>query len=596
MPHGNRSFIRKLNIWRQRNASREYFVYIMSICTGLLSGLAAVAIKNLTFLIQDFLEGNLVSDYSFGFYFLFPILGLLLTWVMITFVLRRPVPQGISHTLRAISKRKGIFKRFQTFASVVTAPFTVGFGGSVGLESPTVITGAALSANLASFFRLDQATRTLLIGCAAAGAMACIFKAPVAAIIFAVEVFSLDLTLVSLLPLLLASLAAVLTSYFFFGSETLLPFTLSDVFVIADFPYYILLGIFSGLVSVYFNWVYFGVLNFYKENIKSGISRLFLSGSLLGLLIYLIPPLYGEGYDLINLLLQGDVLGALGETFFNNFLDNIWVVIGLLAGLVIFKVFATAITMAGGGIGGIFAPVLFMGSAMGNCFAKIINALGFEVSESNFTLVGMTGLMAGVLHAPLTAIFLIAELTGGYGLFVPLMVTAAISYGINHSFMPHSVYARELAQRGELLTHDKDQAVLTLLDLRSVIETNFVIIRPEMTLGQMVKDAVAQSKRNLFPVVDNNGILLGVITLDDIREIMFDATLYEKTLVTDLMHAAPDYIFLDKDSSKQVMKKFQDSGAWNLPVIQDEKYIGFISKSKLLTAYRTELLRFSRNF
>ncbi len=593
---GKKPFLRRFHIWRYKNISNANFIYILSILIGFTAGLGAVLIKNFTFIIQGFLEGKVVGHYRYWYYFLFPTVGLILTVLIVRYIVQASVSHGIPTTLRAISKKKGIMSRYQMFASLITAPITVGFGGSVGLESPTVVTGAALGSNLARIFHMNQATRTLLIGCAAAGAMSSIFKAPIAAIIFAVEVFSLDLTLLSLLPLLLASISAILTSYFFFGSDTLLPFTLKDAFVISDFPYYLLLGVIAGLVSVYFSKVYFGITGYF-QNWKSPVKRLLFSGVSLGVLVFLIPPLYGEGFDMINDLMLGNDIEALGETYFSDYLENIWVVIALLAGLVLFKVIATSITFVGGGVGGIFASVLFMGSAMGNCAAKAINNLGISnvhVSESNFTLVGMTGLLAGVLHAPLTAIFLIAEITGGYGLFIPLMIAAAMSYGINRYFLPHSVYAMELGLRGELITHDKDQAVLTLLNVESVIETSFVSVKPEMTLGEMVKNAVAKSSRNLFPVVNDEEELVGVITLDDIREIMFDATLYDKTLIGDLMHAAPEYIYLDTDSAKAVMQKFQESGAWNLPVIKNGKYHGFISKSKLLTAYRRMLLSFSR--
>ncbi|PHQ30865.1 MAG: chloride channel protein [Leeuwenhoekiella sp.] len=593
---GKKPLLHRFHAWRYKHISKTTFVYLLSAMTGLLAGLGAVLIKNITHVIQNLLEGGLVENYRYGFYFLFPIIGLAITVLIVKFVIRNPMSHGVPATLRAISKRKGLLRNYQAYASLITAPITVGFGGSVGLESPTVVTGAGMSSYLSRIFHMDQAHRTLLLGCAAAGAMSCIFKAPIAAIIFAVEVFSLDLTLLSLMPLLLASLSAILTSYFFFGSDTILPFTLKDAFSIEDFPYYIILGIVAGLVSVYFSKAYFQTQKFYARW-QSVTLRLIIAGGSLGVLLYFIPPLYGEGFDMINQLLEGKAVPALGSTFFNDYLDNIWVVIGLLAGLVFFKVIAAAITFAGGGIGGIFAPVLFMGSVMGNCLAKVVNNLGIagiQVSESNFTLVGMTGLMAGVLHAPLTAIFLIAEITGGYGLFIPLMTTAALAYGINKYFLPHSVYGMELGLKGELITHDKDQAVLTLLNVESVIESNFIRVRPEMTLGEMVKNAVAKSARNLFPVVNEDDELVGVITLDDIREIMFDSALYDTTEVRSLMHAAPEYIYLESDSAKAVMRKFQESGAWNLPVIKNGKYHGFISKSKLLTAYRRMLVSFSR--
>lgn len=570
-------------------------MYVLSIICGLGAGLGAVLIKNLTHLIQEVLQGKIVVNYYYGFYFVFPVVGLILSTLFVKYVVRNPVTHGVPSILAAISRRGGILKKYQTYASLIAAPLTVGFGGSVGLESPTVITGAAFSSYISRIFRIDQANRMLLLGCAAAGAMSCIFKAPIAAILFAIEVFGLDLTLVSLMPLLLASLSAILTSYFFFGSDTLLPFTLKETFVISDFPYYIALGLVAGLVSVYFSKVYFGVYEYFHRW-KATWKRLLFSGFTLGLLIFLIPPLYGEGFDMINNLLAGNDLHALGGAFFSEYMDSIWVVIALLAGLVFFKVIAMSVTFAGGGVGGIFAPTLFMGSVMGNCLAKIINnlGLGLTVSESNFTLVGMTGLLAGVLHAPLTAIFLIAEITGGYGLFIPLMVTAALAYGINRYFLPHSVYGMELGKKGQLITHDKDQTVLAFLNLNDVIERNFVTVNPTMTLGDMVHIAVAKSTRNLFPVVNDDQELVGIITLDDIREIMFDAKLYDTTLIVNLMHAAPEYIHIETDTAKEVMRKFQDSGAWNLPVLKNGKYDGFISKSKLLTVYRRKLVSFSR--
>lgn len=593
MPH-NKPLLHRFHIWRYKHISNQNFIYILSILVGLMAGLGAVFLKNLTYLIQWLVEGKLIEESHLGFYFIFPVIGLILTLIIIKVFVRHPVNHGISSTLRAISKRKGLLRRHQMFASAISAPLTVGFGGSVGLESPTVITGTAISSNISRFFRVNQATRLLLLGCAAAGAMACIFKAPIAAIIFAIEVFSLDLTLVSLVPLLLASISGVLTSHFFFGYDTILPFTLRDDFTIDDFPYYVVLGIVAGLSSVYFCRSYFSILKFFNKW-QSPYKKLAFAGIALGFFVFLIPPLYGEGFDTINNLLLGNDIEALGDTFFEAYLDNIWIIIGLLIGLVIFKVFATSFTFAAGGVGGIFAPVLFTGSCLGNCVAKIINnmGLGFHVSESNFTLVGMAGLLAGVLHAPLTAIFLIAEITNGYGLFVPLMITAAIAYGINKYFQPHSVYAMELGLRGELITHDKDSAALTLMDLNSVIETNFIAVKPTTTLGEMVKNAVAKSTRNLFPVVNDENELVGVITLDDIRDIMFDAKLYDKVVIESLMHAAPEYIYLESDSAKAVMNKFQGSGAWNLPVIKNGKYLGFISKSKLLTVYRRQLLRVS---
>jgi CIC family chloride channel protein len=590
MPTTN-TIVRKILIWRYRHISERQFIYILSILVGFLAGIGAVVLKNLTHFFQHLLEGNLVRDYHHAFYFVFPIIGLTIVYLVIKYVIRNKVSHGIPSTLFAISKRKGIMKRYQMFASILTAPITVGFGGSVGLEGPTVATGAAISSNVARWFHLNQTSRTLLIGCAAAGALSSIFKAPIAAIIFAIEVFSLDLTIASMLPLLLASLSAIITSRLFFGSDVLLPFEIEDPFKVRDVLYFVLLGISGGFVSIYFTEVYERIQKFF-DKISSPIKRLLVGGIALGILVYFIPPLYGEGFEVINNLLAGNSEGALQNNFMHLDLSNVWIVILLLFGLVFFKIIASAFTFGAGGVGGIFAPTLFMGSVMGNCVAKIINTTGFShVSESNFTLVGMAGLMAGVLHAPLTAIFLIAELTGGYELFIPLMLTSAISYSIAKYVHPYSVYAMQLGRKGELITHNKDHAVLTLMDIDKVIENNFVPVYSDMNLENMVKEAVVKSNRNIFPVIHKKSEkLIGIILLDDLRPVMFDQTLYKTIFARDVMQNPPEIIVIGKDKMTDIMRKFKESGAWNLPVIKDEKYIGFISKSKLLTAYRNKLI------
>lgn len=590
-------FLKRLLIWRAKHISQRQFIYILSVMVGFTSGVAAVVLKNLTHFIQHLLEGNLVKYYHQAFYFVFPLIGFTLVYFTIKYIIRNKVSHGIPSTLFAISKRKGVMRRYQMFGSLLAAPLTVGFGGSVGLEGPTVATGSAISSNISRMFHVNQTTRNLLIGCAAAGAMSSIFKAPIAAIIFAIEVFSLDLTIASMLPLLLASLSAILTSYFFFGNDVLLPFRLVDKFSMSDVPFYIILGIFAAITSLYFAEVYERVQKLF-DKLNSPFKRIIIGGISIGILIYFIPPLYGEGFDVMNSLIAGDPERALQSNFLNMDLNNVWIVIGLLAGLVFFKIIASAITFGAGGVGGIFAPTLFMGSIMGNCIGKVINALGIanaHVSESNFTLVGMAGLMAGVLHAPLTAIFLIAEVTGGYELFIPLMLTAAISFSITKYFNPHSVYTMELGRKGELITHDKDHAVLTLMDINKVIETNFVSITTKMNLGDIVHEAVIKSNRNIFPVInDKNQNLEGIILLDDIRPIMFDQSLYKEVLASDVMQNPPEIIDVNKDKMTDIMKKFQDSSAWNLPVVENGKYIGFISKSKLLTAYRRQLINFTK--
>lgn len=565
----------------------------MSVVVGLLAGLAAVTLKNLTYFIESLLGKAIVfSDYQL--YFILPIVGLTLVYLYTKFINKHPISQAIPSILLSLSKHKGLLSIRKTYTPLLTAPLTVGFGGSVGLLGPAVKSGAAISSNLSRFLHIDVKTRSLLIACASAGAISSIFQSPIAAIIFAVEVFSLDLTMLSVLPLLLASISGVLTSYFFLGNEALFNFSLTEDFQLGDVPFYILLGVGTGFSSIYFTKMYFAIFKFFKR-FHSPKYKLLVGGLTIGIMLYFIPPLYGEGFGFINNLLDGNHIEALGKTPFDAFLDNIWVVIALLFGITVFKAIAMTTTLAAGGAGGVFIPTMVMGSALGNAVAKAINnlGLGLGVSESNFTLIGMAGLIAGVIHAPLTAIFLIAEITGGYELFIPLMITASISFLITKNFLDHTIYTKELAKKGALLTHNKDQAVLTLMELDDVLETNFKSVSPETTLGEMLMKSVAKSTRNIYPVLDGENKIVGIVLLDDIREFMFNKDLYDTTFVKDVMHAAPEYIFYAEDSMKQVMQKFQDSGAWNLPVVQNGKYMGFVSKSKLLTAYRRKLINYT---
>lgn len=579
---------RKILIWRYKHISERQFVYILSVLVGFLAGLGTFILKDLTFLIEEALKGDLIKEVHYTLYFIFPILGLFLVYCIKKFVIKRDIGHGISTTLHAISRRNGIIKGYKIFASLITAPITVGFGGSAGLQGPAVSSGAALGSNVAQLFHMNSKTRMLLIGCATAGAMSSMFKAPIAAIIFAVEIFSLDLAFSSLVPLLLASVSAVITSYFFIGTDVLFGFKLVDVFEVKDIPFYIALAFLTGIASVYFSKMYFKIINFF-EQFNSPFKKLLFGGVAIGIMLYLIPPLYGEGYGLINNLLKGNTAAALKDIPYNLDLENVYVVVLMLLLIAVFKAIAMTTTFAAGGVGGIFIPTLFMGSALGNTIAKIINQFGFNVSESNFTLIGMTGLMAGVLHAPLTAIFLIAEITGGYELFVPLMLVSAISFAFTKYFVSNSIYTVELAKKGQLITHNKDKNVLMLMRIDKLIERNFKPITPEMTLGEMLKISVAKSKRNIFPVLDEKKIFLGIVLLDDIRQMMFDQSQYNKTYVSDFMKLAPAIIFHD-DSVEDVMNKFKESGAWNLPVVEDEKYVGFISKSKLLSVYRNKLI------
>ncbi len=590
-----KSLLRKFLIWKYKHISERQFLYMLSILVGFLAGLGTLLLKNLSYYIRHFFNLFIFKDYQSTLYFVLPIIGLLIVYIIKQTWLKQHIGHGISSTLYAISKLNGIIPRYNLYASLITAPLTVGFGGSVGLQGSAVSVGSAIGSNVSRLFHMNTKSRLLLIACAATGAMASMFKAPIAAIIFAIEIFSLDIAFASLVPLLLASVSAVITSYFFLGTDILLRFKLIDKFEINDIAFYIILGLITGHMSVYFSKVFFTITNFFKS-FESRAKRLLIGGLAIGTMLYIIPPLYGEGYGIMNNLLKGDHLAALGTTPFHLDLENTWIVIALLLGITIFKAIAMTTTFGAGGVGGVFIPTLVMGSALGNACAKIINNIGFgfQVSESNFTLIGMTGLMAGVLHAPLTAIFLIAEITGGYELFVPLMIVSAISYAITKYYVSHSIYTLKLAKRGELMTHDKDQNVLMVLDIDKIIETNFIILNPNMKLGDILKNAVAKSSRNHFPVVNEQHEFIGVVRLDNIRHIMFNSDLYDKVTATSLMHAETDIITYEEDSMNAIMDKFKHSGAWNLPVVKNGKYYGYISKSKLLTAYRQQLINFTK--
>ena len=594
LPKRLQSYLKLIYKWRYKHITETQFIYILAVLVGFLAGLGAVLLKNITHFIQELLEGRIIKDYHTAFYFIFPIIGLLIIFVLRKFVFKKPITHAIPHTLYAISKKKGIIERYQIYYSLLLAPITAGFGGSVGLQGPAVSTGAAIGSNIAQLFHMNVKTRMLLIGCASAGAMAAMFKAPIAAIVFAIEIFGLEMAFTSLIPLLLASVSAVITSYFFRGTNVLFSFDLKDSFQLSDIGFYLILGLVTGIASIYFSKIYFVITHFF-EKMDNMVKRLAIGGVGIGLMLYLIPPLYGEGYSLINNLLHGNESYIFANTLAQDYTENIWIVMALLLSITFFKAIAMTTTFAAGGVGGVFIPTLVMGSALGNVFAKFINniGLGFSVSESNFTLIGMTGLMAGVLHAPLTAIFLIAEITGGYELFVPLMLVAAISFAITRHFISHSIYTSELAKKGELITHDKDKNVIMMMNFNELIETNFISIKPTQFLGNMLRKAVAKSSRNIFPVVGEAGDFLGIVLLDDIRDIMFSKKLYKKMKVNQFMHAAPDIIDYELDDGHSVMQKFKDSNAWNLPVVKNGKYFGFISRSKMLTAYRNKLIEVS---
>lgn len=586
----SKSWYKRLHIWRYRNITHTQFLFFLAILVGFVAGMGAVVLKDLThYITQTFQPGHF--HFYHPYYFALPLIGLILVALVKKYLLKAEVGHGIPKALYALARKNGIMDKKSLLSSILTAPITVGFGGSVGLEGPSVVTGAALGSKMAQLFHLDEKSRKLLLVCAAGAALSAIFKVPIAAIVFCIEIFSLDLTMTSLMPLLIASVTAVVTRSFFLGEEYLVNFYDIHKFSLGNIPFYLLLGVVTALFSIYFTWVYFATERWF-DRYKNPVLKIAIAGGLLGVLTYAIPPLYGEGFEMMNNLIGLNYRAFFEHFLFPSYAGNHWVMLIFMLALILAKPLATSATLHGGGVGGIFAPALFMGSVTGNLFAKFFDSFGVALPSSNFTLVGMAGIMAGVLHAPLTAIFLIAEITGGYELFVPLMITVAISFAIARLYSKHSVYTKELAEEDNLLTHDKDQVILISMEIKNLIERNFVSVDAEQYLGDLVS-AVSRSSRNIFPVLDAEKHLVGIITLDTIRSIMFDTTKYADVSVTELMQKPPELIFA-ADTMKVIMDKFERSQAWNLPVVdRDEAYVGFISKSKLLTAYRRKLLEVS---
>lgn len=585
-----KGLLHRVNRFKIRYLSGHRFLYVLAAVVGLAVGLAAVVIKNLVHFIHEALQHGFQGDNSKYYIFLIPIVGITLTVLFIKYINKRPVGHGIPSVLFAISKNNGIIRSHNLYSSIITSALTVGFGGSVGLEGPTVATGGAVGSNIGRALKLNYKEVTLLISCACAGALSAIFKAPIAGIVFALEVIMLDLTMWAVIPLLIASATAALTSYLFLGQNVLYSFQLTDPFLMGEIHFYLLLGIVTGLLSVYFTKSYIGISGFF-EKIKSPWKRLFLGGGILGVIILIFPPLYGEGYEVVNQELRGEFFHLFENSFFEGWTQNFALLVVYMLLIIGLKVVATTVTFSAGGIGGIFAPTLFIGANTGLLFGLILNQLGIGVSVSNMALVGMAGMIAGVVHAPLTAIFLIAEITGGYELFFPLMLAATISFGTTRYFVKNSVYTVQLAKRGELMTHHKDRNILLMMKVSALLETNFKTVREEDTLRDLV-DVITTSSRNIYPVVDEKNYLKGLVKLDDIRHIMFNQEMYDNTHVRDLMHT-PEWTIESTDQMEEVARQFSESGRYNLPVLQNGKYLGFVSRARVFSSYREMLKHFS---
>ncbi len=588
--HGriNAAFMRFLH-WREKHISERRFVLFLALLVGVFGGLAAQLLKYLIHTIAGILTARVDLHTGNYLYILLPALGVIVTALYVRYVVRDNISHGVTRVLWSISQNKSRLKRHNMYTSLLASSVTIGFGGSVGAEGPIVHTGAAIGSNLGSVFRMSPRILMILVGCGAAAGIAGIFKAPVAGMLFTLEVLMLDLTTVSVMPLLISAITSATIAYMYSGFSFEFFFVQSEDFTIARVPLVILLGVGCGLVSLYFTRVMNMMENFFGR-FRHRWARTLVGASILSGLVFLFPPLYGEGYESIMGLLAGDTSSIVDGSIFYGDRGQFWFITLFIALIILTKAFATSATNGAGGVGGTFAPSLYVGCMTGFLFAYVFNSMGFDmiVSNKNFALIGMAGVMSAVMHAPLMAIFLTAELTGGYDLFLPLLIVSTIAYGTIKIFEPYSIYTMRLAKQGKLLTHQKDKAVLTLLKMDSVIETDFLSVRPEMTLKEMV-DVIARSSRNLFPVLNAGGELQGVVQLDDIRNIMFRPDLYRKMNVASFMTMPPAKIIIG-ESMEAVMKKFDTTGAWNLPVVDTGgHYFGFISKSKIFNSYRRVL-------
>lgn len=583
--------ISKIKEWILSLQERQRLI-ILSVAVGLFCGISAVLLKFSIDGVKWMLTSWFNTDKDSLFYLIYPGIGMLLAMFVVKFFAKEPISHGITRILYSISRKQSNIHPSTIWTPLVSSAFTIGFGGSVGAEAPIVHSGAAIGSVIGSKLNLSYKHITLLVACGAAGSLAGIFKAPLAGIVFTIEILMFDLTLSSIVPLLISSVTAITIPYIFLG-QTVAFSSSTTPFIINNIPYYILLGVMCGFMSIYFIRTTMKVESLVSQ-IENPAKRWIISALSLGVLIYLFPPLYGEGYSSLSAALNNDIDVMFGNTIYGNLVTKEWFLLLFLFGVMMLKVFSMALTNAGRGVGGTFGPTLVIGGINGFLVARLINLTGLiNLHEPNFALVGMGGLMAGVMHAPLTAIFLIAEITGGYDLLMPLMITSAVSYILTNSFEPNSIYAKRLALQGDLLTHNKDQAVLTLLNTEDLIEEDFISVQDTETLGQFT-NAIRESHRNLFPVVDQNKKLLGVVTLDDVRDVMFDISKYDTLIIKDLMRKL-SYVVYKDESMEQVMETFNKSDAWNLPVVDRENnYLGFISRSKLFDAYREQLIDFSQ--
>lgn len=570
--------------------SNQNFILILSGIIGILSGFAAVILKEAVHFIQNFLTEDFYVEYANFLYIIYPIIGISAAFILSKYLFRDFGGHGIPDVLFTISKKQSLIPRVKTYSRVITSALTVGFGGSVGLEAPMLVTGSAIGSNIGVLVHLNSKKRALLIGCGAAGAISAIFGAPIGAVIFAIEVILMEISTASFIPLLIASVTGSLTSMILIGRDRVFNFDLQDSFEASHMPYYLILGILCGVTSLYFSKAVMRTERI-MEGFESQLLRILYGGALLGFILFFFPPIYGEGYDTLNMLIRGESSQLLDKSPFFSAIENPYLILFFLTFVILIKPIASALTLSAGGAGGIFAPSLYVGGILGFLFAFAKNMMDFHIPLplAHFTLVAMCGVMAGVQHSPLSAIFLIAEITGGYELFVPLMFVSAISFVTKTYYQKDSLYTMQLKEKGRYLPETPDQELLDMISIHQVIERDLLPIHPNAQLKDLI-DLVKVSKRNIFPVVDENKRLRGIITLDDIRDIMFDSEKQETVQIQSLMHSPPEILSADENMQK-AMEKFEKSGAWNLPVVEDGRYIGFVSKSRIFNTYRKRLIR-----
>ncbi|MBO7100624.1 MAG: chloride channel protein [Bacteroidales bacterium] len=587
------SLYMSIHRWRLRHISEQTMLLLLAVVVGLLAGLAAVALKTLVHyagaLVTQLSSGSsiITQHSSLIIIFFLPLAGILLTVLFVKYVVRGDIGHGLPSVLLAISRNRSELPAKNMWTSLVASTITVAFGGSVGLEAPIASTGSAIGSNIGRWFRLSPRSVRLLLGCGAAGAIAGIFKAPLAGILFVLEVLLFDLTATTALPLLISTLTAATVAYFLMGTGVQFKFDIGEQFALSQLPFYMVLGVFCAAVSLYFLRVTDRVEGWFARR-RSPWLRMVIGGLLLGLLVVLFPPLYGEGYASLTALLRGAPDVLLAGAPYRVWITGPWGILGVLFALILLKAVATATTIGSGGVGGTFGPSLVLGGLSGYFIAMICNLLGLPPQDTaNFALVGMAAVMTGVMHAPFMATFLIAEITGGYGLLVPLLTASAVTYLCISPFERHSIYARKLAAQGNLLTHDKDASAWHLMNMQNLIETNFVIVRTGDLLRDLV-DAIQNSRRNLFPVLSAEDKFLGVIVLDDVRKIIFRNELYDSVVVDDLMHPLSEGdLVRSSDSLSDVVEKFKIGNRYNLVVVDDENnYLGFISRANTFSAYR----------